>query len=62
MKTKRTEIEHLLIVANTSDSVFKFPIGNEKLVEQLKQHERKGIIFYNTVTRKWEFLKRIKKF
>ena len=54
-KNEKKQIKDLIIVLNSSNDLgFKYPIGNKKLFDTVKEFESIGYIFYDDKVRKWE--------
>lgn len=53
-KNEKKQIKDLIIALNaTNDLGFKYPIGNKKLNDMVKEFESIGYIIYNDKTNKW---------
>lgn len=52
------EIKALLIAVNSTENLFKYPIGNIELTVKLKLYETSGHIKFNPINNKWEKTKK----
>jgi len=52
-KNEKKQIKDLVISLNSVKSDFKYPIGNKKLFETVKEFESIGYIVYDDKTCKW---------
>lgn len=50
----RREVKDILIALNSTDSFFKYPIGNSDLTEKVKLLESANRIKFNSLTNRWE--------
>jgi len=50
---EKKQIKDLIIVLNSSDNFFKYPIGNKELTAMVKEFESIGYIKFDDKTNKW---------
>jgi hypothetical protein len=47
------QIKELLVILNSSNGYFKYPIGNKELTETVKLLESQNLIKFCNLTNKW---------
>jgi hypothetical protein len=49
----RDLVLEVLIIVNSSQNFFKYPMGNPRLVDNLKAFETKGLIYFHEKSMSW---------
>ena len=47
------DIKNILMVLNSTQGLFKYPIGNKELMEKVKTLEALGRIKYDAINNRW---------
>ena len=56
----KNEIKNLILVLNSSNNLFKYPIGNRTLTDKIKLLESQNKIIFDDKINKWNEVKKTK--